>query len=187
MTKLETVYFTKFDTPLGEMWAATSKKGIVQFQSSGGSVDFFRELKNRLNVEPIDDSSKFKNLKIQLDRYFNKENIKFNCQFDLRGTEFQKQVWEAITKIPEGKLSSYGRIAKLIGRPKAVRAVGNAVGSNPIGLIIPCHRVVHNNGTIGGFGGGLPFKRQLLAWEGIFSTPVGQPERGIDLRTFFEE
>ncbi|MCX6655707.1 MAG: MGMT family protein, partial [Candidatus Bathyarchaeota archaeon] len=78
-----------------------------------------------------------------------------------------------------------GGIAKHIGRPKAVRAVGNAVGDNPIGLVVPCHRVVSSNGGIGGFGGGLEWKRKLLAQEGILGSSRGKPETGVDLRQFF--
>lgn len=82
------------------------------------------------------------------------------------GTEFQKSVWKALRTIPAGKTLSYGQLAKQIGRPKAVRAVGLANGSNPIGLVVPCHRVIGSNGTLTGYGGGLERKRWLLRHEG---------------------
>lgn len=82
-------------------------------------------------------------------------------------TEFQKSVWRALLKISSGKTKSYGEIAAAIGKPKAVRAVGGACGANPIPVLIPCHRVLAANGKIGGFSGGLDWKRALLAREGV--------------------
>ena len=86
---------------------------------------------------------------------------------DLVGTEFQKSVWNALRKIPIGKTKSYGEIARTIGKPKAVRAVGGACGANPVPVLVPCHRVLAANGKIGGFSGGLDRKRDLLKREGI--------------------
>jgi O-6-methylguanine DNA methyltransferase len=82
-------------------------------------------------------------------------------------TEFQKQVWRVMVKIPRGKTLSYGEIAAAIGRPKASRAVGGACGANPIPVLVPCHRVLAANQRIGGFSGGLEWKRRLLAREGV--------------------
>ena len=82
------------------------------------------------------------------------------------GTPFQKKVWGIIQQIPYGKVQSYQWIAEQIGKPKAVRAVGNAVGANPVSILIPCHRVIRSNGALGGYGGGLERKQQLLALEG---------------------
>ena len=84
-----------------------------------------------------------------------------------RGTEFQQSVWRAMLQIKLGQTQSYGEIAKSIGNPKAVRAVGGACGANPIPLLVPCHRVLAANRKIGGFSGGLDWKRKLLACEGI--------------------
>jgi O-6-methylguanine DNA methyltransferase len=86
---------------------------------------------------------------------------------DLAGTEFQKSVWNALRKITSGKTKSYGEIAQAIGRPKAVRAVGGACGANPIPVLVPCHRVLAANRKLGGFSGGLDWKRNLLAREGV--------------------
>ena len=83
------------------------------------------------------------------------------------GTEFQRKVWKALQKIARGRTKSYGEIARAIGNPKAVRAVGGACGANPIPVLVPCHRVLAANGKIGGFSGGLNRKRELLAREGI--------------------
>jgi O-6-methylguanine DNA methyltransferase len=86
---------------------------------------------------------------------------------DLMGTAFQKSVWCAMLKISPGKTKSYGEIASAIGNPKAVRAVGGACGANPVPVLVPCHRVLAANNKLGGFGGGLDWKRKLLAYEGI--------------------
>ncbi len=86
---------------------------------------------------------------------------------DLRGSEFQKAVWLALIEIPKGETKSYGDIAELIGKPKAMRAVGSAVGANPVSLIVPCHRVVQKSGAIGNYGWGVDLKRNILSAEGL--------------------
>ena len=86
---------------------------------------------------------------------------------DLAGTEFQKSVWSALRKLSPGKTKSYGEIATAIGRPKAVRAVGGACGANPVPVLVPCHRVLAANKKLGGFSGGLDWKRKLLAREAV--------------------
>jgi O-6-methylguanine DNA methyltransferase len=86
---------------------------------------------------------------------------------DLAGTEFQKSVWSALRKISFGQTKSYGEIARAIGKPKAVRAVGGACGANPIPVLVPCHRVLTANKKLGGFSGGLDWKRSLLKREGV--------------------
>ncbi len=96
------------------------------------------------------------------------EDVKPNGQVRLvRGSPFQRSVWEELLKIPKGATLTYGEVALRVGRPGAARAVGQAVGSNPIPLLIPCHRVVGSNGGLGGFGGGLPLKTTLLRQEGV--------------------
>ena len=86
---------------------------------------------------------------------------------ELEGTEFQKEVWLALAEIPYGKTISYAELASMVGRPTAFRAVGQANGANPIPIVLPCHRVIASGGGIGGYGGGLDMKRQLLALEGV--------------------
>ena len=83
------------------------------------------------------------------------------------GTEFQQSVWNALRKIARGRTKSYGEVAAVIGRPKALRAVGGACGANPIPLLVPCHRVLAANHKLGGFSGGLDWKRKLLGREGL--------------------
>lgn len=101
----------------------------------------------------------------QLGRYFAGEHMQFRCPLDLLGTSFQLQVWNALTRVPYGETRSYAEIAREIGHPSAVRAVGAANGANPIAIIVPCHRVIGSNGALTGYGGGLPTKAWLLALE----------------------
>ena len=101
----------------------------------------------------------------QLDEYFSGRLTAFDLPLSPNGTAFQRDVWNALLKIPYGETTSYGQLARTIGRPAAVRAVGAANGQNPIPIIIPCHRVIGSDGRLVGFGGGLNVKRFLLGLE----------------------
>lgn len=101
----------------------------------------------------------------QLEEYFAGKRRTFDLQLDIQGTEFQKRVWAQLQKIPYGKTYSYSDVARRIENPKAMRAVGSANGKNPVCIIIPCHRVIAADGTLGGFGGGLDIKEKLLNLE----------------------
>lgn len=107
----------------------------------------------------------FKNAADQLDAYFTGSLTRFTLPLAPRGSEFQRRVWAALLKIPYGETESYGELAARIGSPGAARAVGLANGKNPIGIVIPCHRVVGSNGSLTGYGGGLDRKKQLLELE----------------------
>jgi methylated-DNA-[protein]-cysteine S-methyltransferase len=111
------------------------------------------------------DDTAFPDAVEQLEAYFAGERREFDLELDLVGTSFQRQVWEALLTIPYGETRSYGQIAEQIGSPGASRAVGLANGHNPIGIIVPCHRVIGANGSLTGYGGGLDRKRALLALE----------------------
>ncbi|RBA24463.1 methylated-DNA--[protein]-cysteine S-methyltransferase [Herminiimonas fonticola] len=108
-----------------------------------------------------------KNAAIQLDEYFVGKRTEFNVALDLSGTEFQRGVWAALSEIPFGKSVSYTQHAQALGNPKALRAVGSAIGKNPVSIIVPCHRVIGSSGAVTGYAGGLGRKRFLLALEGI--------------------
>jgi methylated-DNA-[protein]-cysteine S-methyltransferase len=101
----------------------------------------------------------------QLLEYFNGQRREFDLDIEMVGTPFQREVWSALRRIPYGEVRSYSDIARQIGRPNAVRAVGAANGANPIPIIVPCHRVIGSNGSLTGFGGGLDVKRRLLDLE----------------------
>ncbi len=101
----------------------------------------------------------------QLAEYFRGERTTFDLPLEFHGTEFQTKVWQALLDVPFGKTASYGDIARAIGNPKAVRAVGGANAKNPISIVAPCHRIIGSNGTLTGYGGGLWRKEWLLARE----------------------
>jgi methylated-DNA-[protein]-cysteine S-methyltransferase len=101
----------------------------------------------------------------QLQEYFAGQRTDFDLPLTLAGTPFQRQVWDALRAIPYGRTVSYGQLAQRLGRPSAARAVGLANGRNPVGIIVPCHRVVGAGGALTGYGGGLERKRQLLDLE----------------------
>jgi methylated-DNA-[protein]-cysteine S-methyltransferase len=113
------------------------------------------------NIAPV-----LKETADQLEDYFAGERTEFDVAMELDGTDFQREVWTELSRIPYGKTISYGELARRVGRPNGPRAVGQANGRNPIAIIVPCHRVLASNG-IGGYGGGLPAKRALLALEGV--------------------
>ena len=103
----------------------------------------------------------------ELNEYFAAKRQSFSFAPSLTGTEFQKRVWAEIARIPFGKTISYSELAKRAGNPQAIRAAGSATGSNPLGIVIPCHRVLAKGGGIGGYAGGLERKKKLLELEGI--------------------
>jgi methylated-DNA-[protein]-cysteine S-methyltransferase len=109
----------------------------------------------------------------QLEEYFVGTRKTFDLKLDFAGTDFQRKVWTALLTIPFGETRSYAQIAKQIGHPSAVRAVGAANGRNPISIIAPCHRVIGSSGKLTGFGGGLPAKARLLALEGAYPESIG--------------
>jgi len=110
--------------------------------------------------------------RLQLDEYFMGQRKIFDIPLLTVGTDFQKQVWNALVQIPYGKTASYLQLATNINKPKAVRAVASANGANAVGIIIPCHRIIGNDGKLVGYGGGLPLKKQLLKLEQDFSEPT---------------
>ena len=110
----------------------------------------------------------------QLTEYFSGRRKEFALELDVEGTPFQRLVWNALRTIPFGETRSYGDIAKQIGNPAAMRAVGAANGRNPVSIVVPCHRVIGSTGKLTGFGGGLEAKAQLLALEGV---PQPEPEQ----------
>ena len=102
---------------------------------------------------------------LQLEEYFAGRRRSFDLPLDLRGTEFQLRVWNALLVIPYGETKTYADIARMVATPKAVRAVGAANGANPVAIIVPCHRVIGADGSLVGYGGGLDLKKRLLALE----------------------
>ena len=123
------------------------------------------ELSRLLNGTITPDDRRNEAILNQLHEYLEGQRRAFDVPLDLRGTPFRQAVWNQLLKIPYGKTRSYADVAASIGRPTALRAVGGAVAANPISLIIPCHRVIGKDGSLVGYGGGLPLKERLLALE----------------------
>lgn len=112
-----------------------------------------------------EDVAAFARVVEQLEAYFEGARTSFDIELAPRGTAFQREVWRALSAIPYGKTTTYAAIASAIGKPRAVRAVGAANGRNPLSIIVPCHRVIGQDGTLTGYAGGIPNKRALLALE----------------------
>ena len=133
------------------------------------------ERANRVRLGELieaDDSPVLLETERQLQEYFTGKRNHFELELDFTGTDFQKQVWQALLTIPFGETRSYSQIAEPIGNPKAVRAVGAAIGRNPISLLAPCHRVIGASGGLTGLAGGLAAKQYLLALEGTGQTEL---------------
>ena len=163
---MEKIYYSFFDSPLVKrVFVASTERGICMVDFLTSEKAFMQELKERFPGEIVRDDRKHKDVISQLNRFLQGKLKRFDCAQDLRGTLFEKKVWSRLAKIPYGTTQSYKEIAESIGHPKAFRAVGNANGSNPIPLILPCHRVIESNGGLGGYGHGLKVKRQLLDLE----------------------
>jgi methylated-DNA-[protein]-cysteine S-methyltransferase len=191
---LKRVYYDGIPSPIGTIWAAATEAGLFNVHMSTSKAAFMSELKRRIDAKVIHAPHKLDALRSKLDDYFHGEPVVFDLSLDLRGTDFQRAIWREIHKIPYGKLSSYGRLAAAVGKPKAMRAAGNATGANPIGLVIPCHRVVRSDGSLGGFGNRIDLKEYLLSLEGVLPASKGEDSdtrkgryknRRLDLRPYF--
>jgi methylated-DNA-[protein]-cysteine S-methyltransferase len=151
--------YTTMKSPIGPLLLAGDEGGLRLVHFATGRRPKSPERKWIENRAP------FKEVIRQLDAYFEGKLTDFDLPIVLDGTEFQLLVWNSLRKIPYGETVSYGQLARRIGSPDAARAVGLANGSNPIPIIVPCHRVIGSNGDLTGFGGGLPVKKKLLALE----------------------
>lgn len=155
---------TVIDTPVGPLTIVAENAQIrclyMDLQRHRPDDDELGELEPRGR-----DAEPFKAAVDQLDAYFAGELTAFDLPLAPRGSEFQRRVWAALQEIPYGETESYGQLAERIGSPGGARAVGLANGKNPIGIIIPCHRVVGADGSLTGYGGGIERKRQLLELE----------------------
>lgn len=153
------------DSPVGRLKLVATEKGLA-----GILWDEGRPSRVRLNIEAEDNEHPVLiETERQLAEYFAGRRKEFALTLDVAGTPFQRKVWNALLTIPFGETRSYGQIARQIGNPDAVRAVGAANGRNPVSIVTPCHRVIGSTGKLTGFGGGLDTKARLLALEGARS------------------
>lgn len=150
---------TTVDSPVGPL-TLVATDGVL----SGLYMTDQRYRPDDESFGPVD-AAPFADVVVQLEEYFAGTRTSFELELDLLGTPFQRTVWRALCSIPYGETVSYGELAAMVGRPTAARAVGMANGRNPVGIIVPCHRVVGSTGDLTGYGGGIERKRQLLAFE----------------------
>jgi methylated-DNA-[protein]-cysteine S-methyltransferase len=161
-------YWLKWsESPIGRLRLIASDSGLaaILWEKDQRYTDRFVPLVEAPNHPVLVETER------QLGDYFGGKRKSFDIPLDFAGTEFQKKVWSALLKIPYGEIRSYGDIARQVGNPKAVRAVGGAANRNPIAIIAPCHRVLGSSGDLTGFAGGLAAKTCLLALEGSGAQP----------------
>jgi methylated-DNA-[protein]-cysteine S-methyltransferase len=163
---MDTTYYTTVPSPIDDLMLTSDGRSLTGL--------FMSPFSPPVGGEP--EEGPFEEVIGQLDEYFTGARKSFDVPLNPIGTRFQLSVWAGLREIPYGKTISYGELARWIGNPRAVRAVGRANGSNPIAVIVPCHRVIGADGTLTGYGGGLDRKAKLLAIEGV-GIELGAPER----------
>ena len=163
-TMSETFFRTYYNSLLGRYVLVSSEKGVVCLLPEERAADKVSWWK-RKSIKVQDDGDQNHEVISELDAYFAGRLFQFSVPLDLRGTDFQRRVWDFLCTIPYGETCSYGQVACAIGRPTASRAVGHANGCNPVAIIVPCHRVIGANGKLVGYGGGLDRKQALLDLE----------------------
>jgi methylated-DNA-[protein]-cysteine S-methyltransferase len=158
-------YASLTDTPVGPLLAARTNRGLVRLAFAGGDAEL-EDLARRVSPRIVEAPRQLEPLERELDEYFAGRRTEFDLPVDwqLIGG-FMRGVLRATAAIPYGSTSTYSAVAKKAGNERASRAAGNALGANPIAIVIPCHRVLRVGGNLGGYGGGLPNKRYLLALE----------------------
>ncbi len=163
-----TIYYQIYESPLGPLFLA-GDEGKLYMCDWYACKTFCRNLKRVVHSTGAElcnkDSALLKEVKFELNEYFNRKRTTFDIQISFIGSDFQKSVWNALISIPYGKTKSYAEIARLIGRPTSTRAVANAIGANPLSILVPCHRVIGSNGSLTGYAGGLNAKKLLLNIE----------------------
>jgi methylated-DNA-[protein]-cysteine S-methyltransferase len=168
-----TLRYGTFDTPLGPMVASVDEAGALThldfLEDAGDAGDWIARHARGAKLRP--GKAAIAPVVRTMGEYFAGERRDFTLPLNPRGTPFQKQVWAELARIPYGTTISYGELAARIGRPTASRAVGRANGTNPIAVIVPCHRVIGSTGDLTGYAGGLAIKAALLALEGALPAP----------------
>lgn len=154
------IHYTELDSPVDRLVIATTDQGICglyfeQHKYFKGAKDWMRH----------DDHPHLVKAKTQLLEYFSGQRVDFDLPLDMPGTIFQQAVWRELHALPFGFTTSYQAIAQRLAKPNAIRAVGTAIGRNPVSIIVPCHRVVSTSGALSGYAGGLNRKSYLLDWE----------------------
>jgi methylated-DNA-[protein]-cysteine S-methyltransferase len=159
--------YTEFRSPLGNLLLAATPNGL-----SGLYFEEHKYFAGTENWRRNDGNPFLRQASAQLEEYFSRRRTVFDIPLDLKGTPFQQTVWEQLKAIPFGRTETYGAQARRMGKPQVVRALGGAIGRNPVSIIVPCHRVIGTSGALQGYAGGLERKRYLLALETAGSRPA---------------
>jgi methylated-DNA-[protein]-cysteine S-methyltransferase len=168
------IYWCTVPAPIGCVLVAASDSGLLRVSFRHREESFVDELREHTEADVVRSPARTADIVEQLRDYFAGERRRFDVRLDLRHVSpFQRRVLLAATRVPAGEVVSYGEIARRIGEPGGSRAVGQALGHNPIPIVIPCHRVVAAGGRIGGYTGGLAIKRKLLRLEGSLAAIAG--------------
>ncbi len=159
------------DSPLGRLLVASTEHGVCSVKAGRNDEELLRALRKEFPLALISRGKGARRSLGALKRHLNGQHVKLPV--DVRGTDFQLRVWTALRDIPLGETRTYSEVASVVGRPKAVRAVANACASNPVPLIIPCHRVIRKDGSLGGYGLGIGRKKTLLSTERALAASAG--------------
>jgi methylated-DNA-[protein]-cysteine S-methyltransferase len=169
------VAYTSADSPFGPLLLATTKRGLVRVGLPNQDPDeLLADLAERVSPRVLEAPNELDAARRELDLYFEGKLDRFDLPLDWRlSSGFRRRVLRAIDRIPYGQTRNYTEMARRAGNERAVRAAGSACGSNPIPLVVPCHRVLRTSGALGGYGGGLPMKQALLELEGVLGNGSG--------------
>ncbi|OIQ21821.1 MAG: cysteine methyltransferase [Flavobacterium sp. MedPE-SWcel] len=159
-----TINYSYTQSPFGNIIIASTQKGVCYMAFYDNEVQALSELKAKFNTATFDNKTDLLQQNA-LSIFDNNQNRLPEVKLHLKGTDFQLKVWEALLKIPTGRLSTYGAVATVIEKPTASRAIGTAIGSNPVAFLIPCHRVIQSTGNIGGYMWGNTRKTAIIGWE----------------------
>jgi methylated-DNA-[protein]-cysteine S-methyltransferase len=163
------VAYTTIDSPFGPLLLAATPRGLVRVNLPSYDPDeALEDLAAKVSPRVLEAPAQLDKVRRELDLYFEGRLREFDLPLDwqLTGAGFRHRVLEETARIPYGETSSYSEMAAVAGSPRASRAAGSALGSNPIPIVVPCHRVLRSGGSLGGYGGGLPMKQALLELEG---------------------
>jgi AraC family transcriptional regulator of adaptative response/methylated-DNA-[protein]-cysteine methyltransferase len=162
--KGQQIRFCSFGTPLGEVLVAATDKGVCSVKLGGDSAVLKGLLAEEFSEAMLSERA-MPEIRKAIEAFISGESTLARVPLDIRGTVFQRRVWEELRRIPRGETRTYRDIARAVGAPDAVRAVGSACGANPVALVVPCHRAVRTDGGLGGYAWGLARKKKLLALE----------------------
>lgn len=161
------IRYTTVDCPLGKLLIGATGRGVCAIKLASSAAQAKAALQREYpSADIVSDDKGLQRWVSALLQYLQGQHSRLDLPLDIEGTAFQQRVWKELRKIPYGQTRSYSEIARRIGQPKATRAVARACATNPVPIVIPCHRVIRKNGALGGYGGGIARKRALLSREG---------------------